>query len=150
MSLYRRSPHPDEVEEEMQRDKGYGGQKRKRCMAEDERNRVEAMSSDEGGCLKSSGRSGDGLSTDEGHAFCDRRRGRRVPQMWRGVARSDDDDFEEVDARKGRRRTRHSMDFDIEPEKLSDQERLILKLQEKIEQLEAEKAHPSNSKSRMT
>ena len=81
-SLYRRSPHPDEVEEEMQRDKGYGGQKRKRRMAEDEKNRIEAMSSDEGGCLKSSGRSGDGLSSDEGDAFCDRRRGRHVSQVF--------------------------------------------------------------------
>ena len=52
--------------------------------------------------------------------------------------------------RKGRRRTGHNMDSDIETEKLSDKDKLIQKLQEKIEQLEAESGDPTNSKSRTT
>lgn len=54
----------------MQRDKGYGGEKRKRLMAEVKRNHMDPMSLDEDGCPKLSGRSVHGSSSDEVDAYC--------------------------------------------------------------------------------
>lgn len=70
-SVFGRSPN--EVEEELQRDKGYGGQKRKKCivLSEREKNSTKVLFSDEDMRSGSPGRDSDGRSSDtsSGHQY---------------------------------------------------------------------------------